>query len=1270
MPSLMIAANYIFGSSILTGDLDRSGHLQIVYDDDDPSTPLEEAEVQAPATFTFGNWVFQPFGQAHGANTPYIATDDTIENADRYAITFVGLKPYQTAENVWNMLESVHNALQVAAPSLEYDTHQNSNSYVRSALYTVGIDLDSYLAAATPADVRNFPGAETNILLGSRQNGVINVPIDLNLSGANSGTAGSDFIRTGIGNDTIEGSGGNDEITAGRGNDMLMGGAGFDTYNIAQSGDGVDTITDADGQGQIVITTGTNLPLTIPLFSIAGNAIPISGGVGGNQLYSIANNNIKLEYNSTTKVLNVIDWTGKGSSDNITINDFDSGELGITLPQGINLISGLGGSAGFGEQLLARNDDGSTGFIDITSIFEDNINFFGREFSGLWVNNNGSVTFNGARATFTPNVITGVSNNPEITPYFADVDTRGGAVAPTSGGNSTGSNLVYYDFDTVNDRFIVTWDDVGYFGNHTDKLNAFQLILTDRGNGDFDIEFRYEDVNWTTGDASGGFGGLGGAVARAGYTAGTGDPAAFFELPASGNQADMLALDETAGNTGDIGRWLFNVRSGDVVTSNIPPLPPIGVNGWTVGDPHISTLDGVGYDFQAAGEFVMLRGVSDPSFEIQARMVPIGNNVSVNSAVATNLGGVAVMVDAQDAIPLQIDGIATTINNFSSINVGNDRIFREDNTYTIVYAGADGVVNAGDSRLIVDVFSNRVDIDVRLNTDMAGDLEGLFGNGDGNPANDIALADGTVLDRPLAFDVLYGQYRDDWRVSDIADSLFTYDGGESLEGFNLPAYPSALITLDDLDPAVRSAAEQAVLNAGISRGTANFNNAVLDFALTGDSSYIASSLGVSGISESNYISVTPPAPNPPLSIHVIDNDVIDEGQVFTRTIAFTDGEDANADGWTYSVDWNDGNPVEAGSIAAGASSFNISRAFADGDASRTVSVTVTDVTGDSDTRQFVLDVNNVAPTIALAGAAEVNTGDSYALNLGAITDPGDDTVTSYIVNWGDGSVDVFNAAGTVAHVYAATGSNTIRVDLIDEDGTHVNAGNFAVSVNSPPPVEVVRIGDAPLRVSRSDPNAWENAWTDAKIDISHKADYLDPLENWSSAALNGNNSSVLNGGDIFGGDLGVSGQSLVSSTIRQEIDGTEALRFGLGETATKVTIDLSRLDGNSTTGHFDAGRLQLLDDAGTVVNELIFSANALSSNQQITLEHASGFSSAVLTAGVYNGADFIFGGVSDVNGQYLSGPQNQGDGTWNASEYLVDAVEFEFGDITLVGIAA
>ena len=50
----------------------------------------------------------------------------------------------------------------------------------------------------------------------------------------------------------------------------------------------------------------------------------------------------------------------------------------------------------------------------------------------------------------------------------------------------------------------MTWDDVGYYSSQTDKLNAFQLILDDRGNGNFDITFRYEDINWTTGSASGG----------------------------------------------------------------------------------------------------------------------------------------------------------------------------------------------------------------------------------------------------------------------------------------------------------------------------------------------------------------------------------------------------------------------------------------------------------------------------------------------------------------------------------------------------------------------------------------------------------------------------------------------------------------------------------------------------------------------------------------------------------------------------------------------
>lgn len=505
----------------------------------------------------------------------------------------------------------------------------------------------------------------------------------------------------------------------------------------------------------------------------------------------------------------------------------------------VSLVSGLGGEAGFGENVLPANDDGSTGEIDLTSIFEEGLNFFGREFTSLWVNNNGSVTFNGPRRTFTPTVITENNGNPEITPFFADVDTNGGATDASSGGNSTGSNLVYYDFDAINDRFIVTWDDVGYFNSQTDLTNAFQLIMTDRGGGNFDIEYRYENVEWTTGNSSGGSGGLGGTPARAGYTASTGDPAAYFELSASGNQDALLALDEMEGNTGQVGRWFFSVRSGEIVSADIPALPDIGVNGWTAGDPHLLTLDGVPYDFHAAGEYVLLRATNDSNFEIQSRMTPVGESVSVNAAIGIRAeNGSAIMIDSDDASPVSVDGVTVEVENFGFVTVGNDRIYREDDSYTVLFAGVDGVVNAGDSRVIVDVHNDRVDLDIRLNTDLAGALEGLLGNANGNPDDDIFLADGTVLDRPLAFEDLYGQYRDDWRVTTSDQSLFSYEEGESLEDFYLPDYPGGLISISDFTAEEIATAEEVATNAGLSETSINFSNAVLDFLLTGDTSFI------------------------------------------------------------------------------------------------------------------------------------------------------------------------------------------------------------------------------------------------------------------------------------------------------------------------------------------------------------------------------------------------------------------------------------------------
>lgn len=237
-----------------------------------------------------------------------------------------------------------------------------------------------------------------------------------------------------------------------------------------------------------------------------------------------------------------------------------------------SLVNGLGGVAGFGEGVLARNDDGSTGAIDIRSIFgATGLNFFGTNYTSLYVNNNGNITFTSPLSDFTPSPIgTGLSF-PIIAAFWFDIDTRGGALAPSPGGNSTGSNLVYYDLDLTTHTFTVTWDDVGWYSFRSNPINAFQLQLIDQGGGNFDIVFNYE----TIGAAGPGDADDPGDYARAGYSPGGGRPGGY-ELPGSGNEAAVLQLDTANGNTGTPGYWFFQVRGGQVLggAASNPPLPP------------------------------------------------------------------------------------------------------------------------------------------------------------------------------------------------------------------------------------------------------------------------------------------------------------------------------------------------------------------------------------------------------------------------------------------------------------------------------------------------------------------------------------------------------------------------------------------------------------------------------------------------------------------------------------------------------------------------
>ncbi len=209
--------------------------------------------------------------------------------------------------------------------------------------------------------------------------------------------------------------------------------------------------------------------------------------------------------------------------------------------------------AGVFTTVFPANDDNSTIAVAIGA----DLNFFGTIFSNLFVNNNGNVTFGAADGTFTPSAITGVSL-PRLAPFFADVDTRTGNTVTYGAGSIGGRNV-----------FGVNWINVGYFSNNVDRLNSFQLIITDRSDvagGDFDFEFNYDQIQWETGQASGGVNGLGGTSAVAAWTNGAGT---FLQLPGSLVNGALLdggpnALVSNSLNSNVLGRYIFEVRNGQV----------------------------------------------------------------------------------------------------------------------------------------------------------------------------------------------------------------------------------------------------------------------------------------------------------------------------------------------------------------------------------------------------------------------------------------------------------------------------------------------------------------------------------------------------------------------------------------------------------------------------------------------------------------------------------------------------------------------------------
>ncbi|XP_054644529.1 sushi, nidogen and EGF-like domain-containing protein 1 isoform X4 [Dunckerocampus dactyliophorus] len=222
-----------------------------------------------------------------------------------------------------------------------------------------------------------------------------------------------------------------------------------------------------------------------------------------------------------------------------------------------------------GDSQTVAQDDGGSGLVEISVAFP----FFGDRHTGLYVNNNGLVSFLREVSQFTPVAFPIAGDRRAVAPFWADVDNRrAGRVfyresrEPSILSRAAGDVKMYFsDFPEFNATWVLisTWHQVTFFGGSpVTPVNTFQVVLITDGELSFTI-FQYNNITWTTGmhaSSGGNPAGLGGIAAQAGFNAGDGKR--YFNIPGS-RTADVVNVEGTT-NVGYPGRWVFRIDDANV----------------------------------------------------------------------------------------------------------------------------------------------------------------------------------------------------------------------------------------------------------------------------------------------------------------------------------------------------------------------------------------------------------------------------------------------------------------------------------------------------------------------------------------------------------------------------------------------------------------------------------------------------------------------------------------------------------------------------------
>ncbi len=207
--------------------------------------------------------------------------------------------------------------------------------------------------------------------------------------------------------------------------------------------------------------------------------------------------------------------------------------------------------------------------------------------------------------------------------------------------------------------------------------------------------------------------------------------------------------------------------------------------------------------------------------------------------------------------------------------------------------------------------------------------------------------------------------------------------------------------------------------------------------------------GVYGSTSEFSLARVATAPNSPPTADAGGPYTIAEGAALVLDASGSTDPDGDPLTYLWDIDFDGSYDDATGSAPTVAWSTLASLGIAD-DGAYTVGLRVTDGNGGADTTTTALTVTNTAPTPTVSGSGLARPGASYTVNLG-VSDPGDDTVTEWRIDWGDGTFEtIAGNPSSASHIYAATRDYPITVAVVDEDGvfgaSNLLAADFGADV--------------------------------------------------------------------------------------------------------------------------------------------------------------------------------------------------------------------------------